>query len=173
MPITRTPIIDDSGDGRSGTVIDNAWKQELYDQIDGTTGTAGWTPYTVSWRTDGGWPTVGNGVLSGRYAIVGKTCHVAIITGFGSTTGIGTGGMYQWTVPFTARLVPGVAAQQNIWPVGMLGAGGAAQPPALGYGLSADLIYVLTSVGGLVGPTSPFTWGAGMLITIRGAYELP
>ena len=34
MAITRTPIIDDSGDGRSGTVIDNAWKQEFYNQID-------------------------------------------------------------------------------------------------------------------------------------------
>jgi hypothetical protein len=34
MPITRTPIIDDSGSGRDGTVIDNAWKQEFYNQID-------------------------------------------------------------------------------------------------------------------------------------------
>jgi hypothetical protein len=35
MPIQRTPIIDDDGSGSSGTVIDNAWKQQLYDQIDG------------------------------------------------------------------------------------------------------------------------------------------
>jgi hypothetical protein len=34
MPITRTPIIDDSGSGQDGTVLDNAWKQEFYDQID-------------------------------------------------------------------------------------------------------------------------------------------
>lgn len=34
MPIDRTPIIDDDGTGTTGTVIDNAWKQELYDQID-------------------------------------------------------------------------------------------------------------------------------------------
>lgn len=32
--ITRTPIIDDDGTGTTGTVIDNAWKQEFYDQID-------------------------------------------------------------------------------------------------------------------------------------------
>ena len=38
MPITRTPIIDDSGGGTDGTVIDNAWKQELYDQIDALLG---------------------------------------------------------------------------------------------------------------------------------------
>ena len=34
MPITRTPIIDDDGSGTTGTVIDNAWKQEFYAQID-------------------------------------------------------------------------------------------------------------------------------------------
>lgn len=38
MAITRTPIIDDDGSGTTGTVIDNAWKQELYNQIDGLVG---------------------------------------------------------------------------------------------------------------------------------------
>jgi hypothetical protein len=32
--ITRTPIIDDSGTGMDGTILNNAWKQEFYDQID-------------------------------------------------------------------------------------------------------------------------------------------
>ena len=35
MAITRTPIHDDDGTGTTGTIIDNAWKQEFYDQIDG------------------------------------------------------------------------------------------------------------------------------------------
>src|SRR6186997_929098 len=34
MPITRTPQIDDDGTGTTGTVWNNAWKQELYQQID-------------------------------------------------------------------------------------------------------------------------------------------
>jgi hypothetical protein len=34
MAITRTAIIDDDGSGTTGTSLDNAWKQELYDQID-------------------------------------------------------------------------------------------------------------------------------------------
>jgi hypothetical protein len=38
MAITRTAIIDDDGSGKTGTVIDNAWKQELYNQIDGVVG---------------------------------------------------------------------------------------------------------------------------------------
>jgi hypothetical protein len=46
MPITRTPIIDDDGSGTSGTVIDNAWKQEFYNQIDAFAGApkTAWTP---------------------------------------------------------------------------------------------------------------------------------
>jgi hypothetical protein len=38
MPITRTAMIDDDGSGTTGTVLNNAWKQELYDQIDAITG---------------------------------------------------------------------------------------------------------------------------------------
>jgi hypothetical protein len=34
VAITRTAIVDDSGLGTDGTGLDNAWKQELYDQID-------------------------------------------------------------------------------------------------------------------------------------------
>src|SRR5262245_21029178 len=41
MAITRTPIIDDSGSGQDGTVIDNAWKQQFYDQIDSALVSAG------------------------------------------------------------------------------------------------------------------------------------
>lgn len=48
MPITRTPIIDDSGQGTDGTVIDNAWKQELYNQIDGVLGGTSWTTIPFS-----------------------------------------------------------------------------------------------------------------------------
>lgn len=32
--IGRTPIYDDSGGGKDGTALDNAWKQQFYDQID-------------------------------------------------------------------------------------------------------------------------------------------
>lgn len=34
MAITRTAIIDDDGSNQTGTELNNAWKQELYDQID-------------------------------------------------------------------------------------------------------------------------------------------
>jgi hypothetical protein len=34
MPITRTSMVDDDGSGTTGTIINNAWKQEFYGQID-------------------------------------------------------------------------------------------------------------------------------------------
>jgi hypothetical protein len=34
VTISRTAIVDDDGTGTTGTVLGNAWKQELYDQID-------------------------------------------------------------------------------------------------------------------------------------------
>jgi len=49
MAITRTPMIDDDGSGTTGTIINNAWKQELYNQIDGyITENLPWTPVDAS-----------------------------------------------------------------------------------------------------------------------------
>ena len=38
LTIVRTPIHDDDGSGTTGTIIDNTWKQDLYNQIDGALG---------------------------------------------------------------------------------------------------------------------------------------
>jgi hypothetical protein len=43
MPIARTPWIDDDGSGTTGTVINNAEKTLLYNQIDAALATAGGT----------------------------------------------------------------------------------------------------------------------------------
>lgn len=44
MPITRTPMVDDDGSGQTGTVVNNPWKSELYDQIDAVLGPAASLP---------------------------------------------------------------------------------------------------------------------------------
>jgi len=38
MAITRTAMVDDDGSGTTGTIINNAWKTELYNQIDALAG---------------------------------------------------------------------------------------------------------------------------------------
>lgn len=40
MPIQRTAMIDDDGSGTTGTILNNAWKQEFYTQIDNLAGGA-------------------------------------------------------------------------------------------------------------------------------------
>ena len=45
MAITRTPMVDDDGSGRTGTIINAAWKTEFYNQIDGVIGVpVNWVP---------------------------------------------------------------------------------------------------------------------------------
>jgi hypothetical protein len=68
MAITRTAIIDDDGSGKTGTVIDNAWKQELYNQIDGALVAAAGTWQAV---------TLAGGVSS---ETTGATLATAIVT---------------------------------------------------------------------------------------------
>ena len=53
MPITRTIIVDDDGSSTTGTIFNNAWKQELYNQIDAADaaaipGRVNWTPVDAS-----------------------------------------------------------------------------------------------------------------------------
>jgi hypothetical protein len=81
MPVTivRTPIVDDDHSGTTGTSLDNAWKQELYGQIDQALATFGdpttsaplpWTPNDAS-----GANLVFSTAL-GRYYRVGKRVDV-------------------------------------------------------------------------------------------------
>jgi hypothetical protein len=51
MPITRTPMVDDDGTGHTGTIVDNAWKQEFYDQIDDAVASGG-ASLPISLTTD-------------------------------------------------------------------------------------------------------------------------
>ena len=48
MAITRTAMTDDDGSGTTGTILNNAWKQELYNQIDAMPITGTWTPIDTS-----------------------------------------------------------------------------------------------------------------------------
>ena len=83
MAITRTAMVDDDGSGTTGTVINNAWKQEFYDQIDAQIVPLGvWTaaPYNAGDFTasSGTWTVDAGDVSVLRYTRIGKTLTVAI-----------------------------------------------------------------------------------------------
>jgi hypothetical protein len=67
-----------------------------------------YTSYTPSWSVNSGpAPSIGNGTLSGRYLLVGKLCHVQIFFQGGSTTTYGSGGIWQFTLPFSSNELNG------------------------------------------------------------------
>jgi hypothetical protein len=96
MPITRTAIVDDDGTGKTGTVIDNAWKQQFYDQIDALYGggvPAAWTarPFVAGNYTATAplvWTATAGQIITDRYCVLGgKTlfwqfsCNGVTLTG--------------------------------------------------------------------------------------------
>ncbi|MEU3654457.1 hypothetical protein AB0E67_16810 [Streptomyces sp. NPDC032161] len=66
-----------------------------------TTANPGWTAYTPAWGAATTAPSLGNGTLTGRYQVAGRTCHVALRLVPGSTTAMGSGA-YTFGVPFVS-----------------------------------------------------------------------
>jgi len=66
MGITRTTMIDDDGSGTTGTVLNNAWLQTIYNQIDALAGAwvdvpfsaANYTAAGATWTVTAGFQTV-------------------------------------------------------------------------------------------------------------------
>jgi hypothetical protein len=112
MAITRTPIIDDDGSGTTGTPLDNAWKQELYNQIDAAdagivTQIGGtWTdiPYAAGnfYSNAGTWTVEAADVTCLRYTLIGKTGVVTWL--LVNTSVAGSPGILYFTFP--AALMP-------------------------------------------------------------------
>jgi hypothetical protein len=133
-----------------------------------------WTPYTVAWTAATTNPGLGNGTITGRYQLVGQTCHFTIELTIGSTTNPGSG-TYSLSLPFTAaatgsRIVSGQALSSSVrvdCTVPISPGGSSVQifaPSASGSTATASL-----SNTGVYG-SNP--WVAGNFIRITGTYEI-
>lgn len=60
-----------------------------------------WTTYSVTWTATTSNPALGNGIMEGKYALVGGLCTVRINLSMGSTTTYGSG-EWQFSLPFQA-----------------------------------------------------------------------
>jgi hypothetical protein len=83
--ITRTPMVDDDGSGEVGTVLNNAWKQELYNQIDALVSGAGGSADVITSATGGS-----SGAIAGTTQ---APLHVVLLTNPGDI------GVYQFSAP--------------------------------------------------------------------------
>jgi hypothetical protein len=152
MAITRTPIIDDDGSGTTGTAIDNAWKQQFYDQIDAVVGGVApvYGSFTPADRSGAGlvFPTA-----TGAFAQIGRLVHFQL----------------QVVYPATSNTTPAAISLPRI----VRGAGGAGA--AQGYGILR--VWYLTLASDAVSPYDPSTGGAivnsqvsGANVVLSGAY---
>lgn|SRR5262245_57130549 len=170
MAITRTPIVDDDGTGTTGTVIDNAWKQQFYDQIDGAVGAvfaapAGWA---LSWVLVGGSGlSLGNGTISVNYIKEGRRVVFAFVIIGGTTTNWGTGGaFYTFSLPVPCMDPYAVNCAASIWNVNA-----GAVRPALGLGVDANTINLIDMQGAPVHSTNPSAWWGNLArIEVTGTY---
>jgi hypothetical protein len=88
-----------------------------------------WTPYAPAWTASTTNPTLGNGTLTGRYSLVGKTCSGQIKLTTGGTTSFGSGDWY-FSLPFAAYETTDV---HNIGYASGNRSAGAAQPSTFAY----------------------------------------
>lgn len=178
MPINRAPfnaLVDDDGSNTVGTVWNKTQiKNVLLDPMDAFVSNGGvWTPYVPGWAgADGFGPGIGNGVLSGRYVRIGQWVDVAIVLTMGSTTTYGTSSYWTFSLPFAPFVGAGAPYQSITFRGGAMTAAGSVQPSLVAYAIGSTC-YVVTASGGLVNPTTPFTWATGATLSIRGSYEVP
>ncbi|MBT2477654.1 hypothetical protein [Streptomyces sp. ISL-94] len=131
-----------------------------------------WVTYTPTWAGTTGAPTLGNGLLKGRYSRIGRTCTVQIFLKIGSTTTQGSGS-WSWTLPFNQASA--VDAAEGF--AGSAFAGVGAGYPALSLiqsnvGFANKMVLMLAgSPGTLVGPGAPIVWTTGSTLSATLTYE--
>ena len=104
MPITRTSQIDDDGTGMTGTVWNNAWKTELYNQIDAALGALVATGVNIpfvagNFRTDSGVWTVTQAI--NRYVMIGTSLAFWEFTAQPSSIAANSTALIVDNLPFT------------------------------------------------------------------------
>lgn len=124
-----------------------------------------WTTYTPSWFASGTAPGLGNGSISGAYAIAGKTVFWRFRLAFGSTTALGTG-TYSFSLPST----PNSVSHES------LGVGLALDISAVAYTslaahISGAATFDLIAPTARISNTVPYAWAAGDIVSVTGTYE--
>lgn len=125
-----------------------------------------WQTYTPVWGSSGTQPALGNGTLTGRYSILGKTCFAFMELTIGSTTTFGTGD-YTLSLPFNNPSgylqLSSVAIDAS--PSQIFGGEG-----RISGGLAVLLNQAAPSLGW--GPSIPMTWANGDIARVSAIFEV-
>jgi len=160
MPITRTIMVDDDGSGLTGTIINNAWKQELYNQIDAI---GPWVDVAFSagnfTATGGTWTVTGAQQVAFAYRLDGKLAHVSLNLQ-GTTIG-GTPNVLTVTCPAAI----GAWRNQGIQPIALYMSAAAGQVGVAAWSAGATVLSIYRDLA-----ATPFPAGA---LHLGGTLALP
>lgn len=88
--------------GTDYTFANSAVASPYYSYAANPQGYPGWFTYTPTWTNTSSNPAIGNGTLTGRFAVLGAVCHAQFTIACGSTTTYGSGTGYTVTAPITS-----------------------------------------------------------------------
>ncbi len=138
--------------------------------VDGTSPDGEWTSFTPTWTGSTTNPAIGDGLIEGRYKLVGKTVHVWMMMTAGSTTTFGSG-EYKISLPVTARAIAHVVLNLVMNDEGTrLYNSLAHNGDTTSLSLDSDNVTLFWDTG-VVTNTSPFTWASGDWFIVSGTYE--
>ena len=128
--------------------------------------------YTPTWTATGGTPTIGNGTLSGKYAVINNWCVGQIRMVLGSTSSFSGTSEWRWSLPVAAVNPLSVGTS-------IIGAAHVVNAGVAGYrGISVYIatnkcgVYVADNSPYSVAPTVPFTMGTSDEVNIEFGYEV-
>lgn len=158
--------------GSDYTVANSAISGIYYSKATTPLGFPQWFNYTPTWTSSGTAPSIGNGTLTGKFAITGKKYDFRVSLIAGSTTTVGTGN-YSFTLPST----PSVTIQD--YPIGICTGvdAGSIYMGTISYESSGKfwgLFHSTTVAGqaaGRIGAAAPFAFGNTDQYYFIGSYE--
>ena len=134
---------------------------------------ARWFDYDSQWLATTTNPTLGNGILTAKYAKLGYLTFYKIRLRIGSTSTMGTGALYYFRLPSegysdlfpvgTALVWDASANAYYYYHARILYAGSLDQPETL--------IVFQNDAGAYLSPTTPIIFAINDVIAIQGAYE--
>lgn len=157
-----------------GGVLHADYPQHVIDTALGEN-TGIWQAFTPTWSASTTNPSLGNGVLDGRYVVFGTMCTLVVGLVMGSTTTYGSGN-WAFSLPKSAVNTPGI----NFYGVAHIRKAGTANYERIAQispKLSKTVISLFTdptqgSNSINISATVPFTWGNGDALGFQITYEI-
>ena len=128
---------------------------------------ATWDIYvpTVTGTTD---PSIGNGVLTGRYLRLGKTIICTIVMQMGSMTTYGSG---TWTITLPVASVWASQTDVSMGSAHLFDTSATARKTGQVFNVDQSTVQIVTDSATLVGTAVPWTWATGDVLSLDLVYE--